>query len=151
MTAMCLVLKYFQICISYLDPALVGSRMDSLLSCYGFDCDCISCIAFKNMGSVPSAPEDSARRLEAVAALRDLIFPTGVPPVLPVNDSPTQQLEFMPAYLRFVFHESFIVFLSETFSEASHSGSYDLAMDTGISLLALYTLIYPPNYPQIGT
>ena len=41
--------------------------------------------------------------------------------------------------------------LSETFSKSSHEGDYTQAADSGITLLALYLLIYPRNYPQIGS
>jgi len=58
--------------------------------------------------------------------------------------------EPIPRKLLCVFHESYLANLSETFSKASHGGAHDLALDVGVTLLALYVLIYPPNYPQIG-
>jgi hypothetical protein len=56
----------------------------------------------------------------------------------------------IPRPLLCVFHETYLSDLSETFSKASHEGQYDLALDVGTIMLALYTIIYPPNYPQTG-
>lgn len=40
--------------------------------------------------------------------------------------------------------------ISEIFSQTSHEGQYNIALESGITLLSLYILIYPINYPQIG-
>jgi hypothetical protein len=56
----------------------------------------------------------------------------------------------LPAALQCVLHESYMEQLSEQFSKASHEGDYDISIRSGITLLALYLLIYPRNYPQIG-
>lgn len=40
--------------------------------------------------------------------------------------------------------------LSDKFRNASHDGLYDIAFESGITLLSLYLLVYPENYPQIG-
>ena len=40
--------------------------------------------------------------------------------------------------------------LSEAFSKTSHEGPYAEAIDRGLTLLAFYVMLYPPNYPQIG-
>lgn len=49
-----------------------------------------------------------------------------------------------------MLREGYMAGLSETFSKASHEGQCDLALESGLTLLSLYLLIYPPNYPQIG-
>lgn len=40
--------------------------------------------------------------------------------------------------------------LSERFSKASHEGQYEVALESGLTLLSLYMIVYPENYPQIG-
>jgi len=40
--------------------------------------------------------------------------------------------------------------LSDRFGKASHEGEYNIAIESGATLLALYLLVYPKNYPQIG-
>lgn len=63
---------------------------------------------------------------------------------------PVPSLENLPASLRCVLHESYMEQVSERFSKASHEGDYGVAVTSGLTLLALYLLIYPKNYPQIG-
>ncbi|CAK5284187.1 unnamed protein product [Mycena citricolor] len=58
--------------------------------------------------------------------------------------------ETLPPELLAVLNESFVAQLAETFRNASHDGSYQTAFTSGETLLALYRLIYPENYPQIG-
>lgn len=41
--------------------------------------------------------------------------------------------------------------LSERFSKASHEGQYEMALESGLTLLSLYMIVYPENYPQIGS
>jgi hypothetical protein len=53
--------------------------------------------------------------------------------------------EFLPA-----FHPSYLPSLAEAFSLTSHDGPYDVAVQKGATLLALYCLIYPTNYPMVG-
>jgi hypothetical protein len=56
----------------------------------------------------------------------------------------------LPSELQSVLHDSFLTGLSETFSNASKDGPYDLALFKGKSILAVYLCVYPPLYPQIG-
>ena len=63
---------------------------------------------------------------------------------------PTPRLEHLPVGLRCVLREDYLSSLSEEFSRASHEGDHAVALDTGLTLLALYVVLYPPNYPQIG-
>jgi SET and MYND domain-containing protein len=62
----------------------------------------------------------------------------------------TPQLEKLPVGLSCVLREDYISGLSEEFSKASHEGDYAVALNAGLTLLALYVVVYPPNYPQIG-
>lgn len=55
-----------------------------------------------------------------------------------------------PAELYPLLSEQFLPTLSEDFSRSSHEGTYDLALSSGRTLLALYSVIYPQSYPQIG-
>ena len=63
---------------------------------------------------------------------------------------PIRPIESTPPALYPVLREEYLTRLSSTFSESSHQGQYNLAIDSGMTLLALYVLIYPSNYPQIG-
>jgi len=63
---------------------------------------------------------------------------------------PIQPIESTPPALYPVLREEYLTKLSSTFSESSHQGQYSLAIDSGKTLLSLYVLIYPSNYPQIG-
>jgi hypothetical protein len=82
------------------------------------------------------------------------VFPSGV--VIDSDDGNVSraaaELSFgtIPDGLHPVLHESFIASVSEKFSRTSHDGPYAVALEAGVSLLALYVLIYQPNYPQIG-
>lgn len=53
--------------------------------------------------------------------------------------------------LPLVLSEQYLPNLAEEFSSASHDGPFDAALRRGRVLLALYVVIYPQNYPQIGT
>lgn len=93
------------------------------------------------MGRITEPPEE---RSELNRQFREYME-TAAPAHTMLSGSPT-----LPTMLGCVLHESYLPSLSETFSNASHDGPYDVALDTGESLLALYRLVYPPNYPQIG-
>ncbi|KAJ7175867.1 hypothetical protein C8R46DRAFT_1174602 [Mycena filopes] len=89
-----------EICLTYLDPALLQARQQIFRLSYGFECRCTSCLFFEKVGPIPTPPTDAD--------------------------------------------------VAETFRNASHDGPHALALSSGQTLLALYRLIYPPNYPQIG-
>lgn len=137
-----------QICIPYLDPAMTQSRHQIFELTYGFRCDCSSCLYIRSLGTLPELPteptelDDLGRQLREFVGIKDALL---LAPTLP-----TKSLESTPSSLHAVFHEAYMSSLSETFSRCSHDGEYDIALDTGITLLALYILIYPSNYPQIG-
>ncbi|KAJ7069695.1 hypothetical protein C8F01DRAFT_1217270 [Mycena amicta] len=134
-----------EICLPYLDPALLQSRRQIFQLTYGFDCRCDSCRFFGKLGRIPESPSSVDEQNSLAKRLRDFY-----------EDSPFDGLTFtkaspvIPTDLLPVFHESFITHLAETFSNASHDGEYATAISSGGSLLALYRLVYPPNYPQIG-
>ncbi|KAJ6477438.1 hypothetical protein C8R47DRAFT_1020498 [Mycena vitilis] len=134
-----------EICLPYLDPALLQSRQQIFQLSYGFDCRCSSCIFFEKVGPIPSPPMDQSERDRL--GLKLLEFVKTAPQdgmKLATSSSP------FPSDLLPVFHESFITHTAETFRNASHDGQYEIALPAGQILLALYRLIYPPNYPQIG-
>ena len=56
----------------------------------------------------------------------------------------------LPSELQPLLGPGYLPTLSEEFSRASHEGPYDRALSTGRVLLALYAVLYPLNYPQIG-
>ena len=56
----------------------------------------------------------------------------------------------IPSHLYPAFKEAFISSLSKKFTDAAHDGPYDVAQKAGAALLALYLMIYPDNYPQVG-
>ena len=58
--------------------------------------------------------------------------------------------ERLPHAIYPALHETYLPALSEAFSRTAHEGPYGDAVDTGLTLLALYVTVYPPNYPQIG-
>ena len=139
-----------QITIPYLDPALpYQTRREALRVNYDFECRCRLCIYQRDVEPVERPPEpgtDGSRRMEA--ALRT--FALGF-------DGETVQIpkvpglfEETPPQLRPVFHESYLPALAELFSKTSHEGPFSDAIEAGLTLLALYVLVYPPNYPQTG-
>jgi len=134
------------LCITYLDPALLQSKHQILELSYGFNCTCSSCRFIKRIDPIPELPTDSDELSTLGKQLRDFVgidFQHG--PSLPIRPIESTLPALYP-----VLHEEYLTRLSSTFSESSHQGQYDLAIDSGITLLSLYVLIYPSNYPQIG-
>ncbi|KAJ7780697.1 SET domain-containing protein [Mycena maculata] len=133
-----------EICLPYLDPALLQSRQQIFQLSYGFECRCNSCLFFDKVGPIPTPPADPAQKEDLVRQLIQFKITPYNGLALATSPDP------FPSELLPVFHESFITSLAETFRNASHDGEYSTAMTSGAALLALYRLIYPPNYPQIG-
>ena len=100
----------------------------------------------ETIGDIPSPPE-TPHGLQLVAETLRRFVDIDKHLNFGLKRMPQQEI---PESLRAVYHESYITTLSETFSKASHEGQYDIALDSGVTLLALYVLLYPVNYPQIG-
>ncbi|KAI0823932.1 SET domain-containing protein [Trametes gibbosa] len=143
-----------EITIPYLDPALpYQTRKEALQANYGFTCGCSLCQFQRGIDPVNLPPErgiesdiEALRKLDAalrVFALGADAQSLGVPNV-------SGLFQTTPPPLFSVFHESYLPSLSEVFSKTSHEGQYVDAVEAGLTLLALYALVYPPNYPQIG-
>ncbi|KAH7924953.1 hypothetical protein BV22DRAFT_1034559 [Leucogyrophana mollusca] len=138
-----------EICITYVDPALLQSRQQIYQLTYGFTCSCLSCTLMEGISRVPPLPasEDALKSLNT--ALRLFVSPSFDRDVSEAR-LPARPLSDIPSHLVPVFQESYLTKLSGTFSSTSHDGPYDIALDVGLTVLAIYSLIYPPNYPQIG-
>ncbi|KAH7915857.1 hypothetical protein BJ138DRAFT_1141031 [Hygrophoropsis aurantiaca] len=138
-----------EICIPYLDPALLQTRQQIFQLTYGFTCSCPSCIMMENIGRLPPLPESENELGALNTALRHFVFPSWEHDASEIL-LPAKPFTEIPRSLFPVLHESYLTQLSESFSSTSHDGPSDTALDVGLTLLALYALIYPPNYPQIG-
>ncbi|GLB38322.1 putative adenylate-forming reductase, a natural product biosynthesis enzyme that resembles non-ribosomal peptide synthetases, yet serves to modify one substrate, rather than to condense two or more building blocks [Lyophyllum shimeji] len=134
-----------EICVPYLDPALIQSRQQIFNFTYGFRCTCPSCQEMQHLGDIPAPPTEPEELSSIAKTLRNFV---GLDP--PLKVLPSKPKEAVPHLLLCVFHETYLSNLSETFSKSSHEGQYDLALDAGVTLLGAYIMIYPPNYPQIG-
>lgn len=108
---------------------------------YGFHCTCVSCKVLEQTGPVPSTPTGDEARAVTAKKLHEYMAS---------NPSQRGLLRPVPEDLRCFLSEDYIATLSEQFSAESHEGSYDSALQAGLSLLDVYRLIYPENYPQIG-
>lgn len=116
---------------------------------YGFKCDCRFCRFQSGIHSVDAPPErgsDALRTLEVTLRA----FALGVDAQSMRVPTAPRTFESMPAILQPVFHETYLPALSELFSKTSHEGPYVDAVEAGLTLLALYVVVYPPQYPQIG-
>lgn len=136
-----------QVCIPYIDPALMQTRQQVFQITYGFTCTCSFCTFLHKIGQIPEPPVDHSELVQLGLKLREFV---GVEDYLKTGKSQAKPLEDLPRSLRSVLNESYMSELSETFSKASHEGDYGKAADSGVTLLALYLLVYPKNYTQIG-
>lgn len=137
-----------QICISYVDPALIESRQQIFNLTYGFSCTCPSCNFIRTLGSIPSLPVSESALAELDSALQTFCFPSS-----DIDDHMLlagSALPDLPENFHPVLRESYLLRLTDAFSRSSHEGSYHVALDVGLTVLAVYLLIYPENYPQIG-
>lgn len=136
-----------QICIPYVDCVLLETRQHMFRYSYGFTCTCVSCVALDNLRTRKPVTPVASSALSA--ALRDYVFPAGTPDSAVIG-LPEIDLAALPAQLHGILSESFLAMLCESFRNASHDGPWDLALETGLTVLSFYLLIYPPTYPQIG-
>ena len=56
----------------------------------------------------------------------------------------------LPVHLQICKRGDYISSLVKRFEDASHDGPASTALETGRGILAIYALIYPPNYPLAG-
>ncbi|KAG6820728.1 hypothetical protein H0H93_012781 [Arthromyces matolae] len=133
-----------EICIPYLDPAMLQTRQQIFRYTYGFKCSCPSCVELEGFDVI--SPPSNSDELGGVASLLKAFVGLDKPFVT----LPTKPGGTIPSNLHCIFHEAYLSQLSESFSKASHGSQYDTAVEAGVTLLAAYILIYPPNYPQIG-
>ncbi|KAI9058305.1 SET domain-containing protein [Trametes sanguinea] len=139
-----------EVTVPYLDPALpYQTRQDALRANYGFECGCKLCVFQRSIEPVASPPQRGSEELRDMeAALRAFALGGNEHAVrLPARPA---LFETLPANLHPIFHESYLPSLSELFSKLSHEGPFVDAIEAGITQLALYAVVYPPNYPQIG-
>ncbi|RPD62331.1 SET domain-containing protein [Lentinus tigrinus ALCF2SS1-7] len=139
-----------EITLPYLDPALpYQTRQEALRANYDFQCTCRLCTFQRGIEPVPApALRGTAELKEVDAAIRSFALGDISQEVrIPMTPG---LFERLPAELYPIFHESYLPSLSEQFSKTSHEGPYADAVEAGLTLLAFYVVIYPPNYPQIG-
>ena len=129
------------------------TRQRALQANYGFACNCELCSFQKSVKTVPPLPADPedvrllhTKLCEFVATHVSQLDPGAQPP----SGQRRAAFDVYPPELYSVLGEQFLPTLSEVFSRASHEGPYDVALSHGRTLLALYVLLYPQNYPQIG-
>ena len=77
------------------------------------------------------------------------MFPDPSPDVITLPSSPVN-LEIVPVDVLPVLREACLAHFCELFSKSSHDGPFEVALRVGLTVLAFYVVIYPPNYPQIG-
>lgn len=142
------ILEGEEITIPYLDPALPFSdRQQTLQISYGFNCSCPLCHLGASLEETLPAPDN-----DQLTKLKDPLYEfTGCL----LNQQPSlsaslQNYADIPKSLLPFLHPSVLLKMSESFSQAAHGDSMSAALDVGHTLLAVYFLIYPPNYPQIG-
>lgn len=128
------------------------TRQDICGNLYGFQCQCESCFIQASIKEnqceiTGSARPDALQTVSALAAsLRELAFVDVDQPTWP-----SKALQFsLPTELYAIFDERVLPQLSSTFTDAAHDAQYNIALDSGMTLLALYLTIYPPFYPQTG-
>lgn len=140
----------------YLDPALpFQTRQEALWINYGFRCSCSLCTFEKDINpSRPALPVSDTVH-DAEAKLWNFVG-TNIAPLYPQNKTYVKGLDIgdarlsLPEQLYPLLHADYLPALSEEFSRTSHEGQCDRALTFGKTLLALYFVLYPPYYPQIG-
>lgn len=135
-----------KVTIAYFDPALPYSRRQEISQySYGFSCSCAACKHSASLGTITLPPTDEAGRKQLEERLTNFALPGFT------IEWPEHQLLFsLPADLSSVLHEDYLPSLSSTFRNASHDGPFETALRSGLALLALYMIVYPPRYPPSG-
>ncbi|KAF8840609.1 SET domain-containing protein [Paxillus ammoniavirescens] len=137
-----------EICIPYVDPALLETRQKMFQLTYGFTCTCLSCMALDRL-DIPHPAPAGKELISTGTALHHFLFPVPAPDMIELPKEPVH-LETVPSGLLCMFRESCLTELCESFSSFSHDGPFESALEVGLIVLAFYVVIYPPNYPQIG-
>lgn len=114
---------------------------------YVFQCQCPTSLFLRRIGPLPDIP---AAENDTLKISEELLEFVGFDSAKALISLPDKSLENLPPSLYCVLRESYMGGLSETFSKTSHEGQYDVALQSGDTLLSLYLLVYPLNYPQIG-
>jgi hypothetical protein len=116
---------------------------------YGFTCRCelchISHVRWRDEASIPAPPSTPPSLRSFGRAVQ--LFAFG-PPSRLRDDS--MLFKELPDALNAVMHPLYLSALAEAFSTSSHDGPLEDALDVGRTLLALYRIIYPANFPMIG-
>lgn len=95
-------------------------------------------------------PSDGVRFSQLETSLIALVLDRQVDGSVQLK-SGTFNISSLPAELHPLLSKSYLPGVSEAFSKASHEGDYNLALSAGLTLLALYIVVYPSNFPLIGT
>jgi hypothetical protein len=143
-----------QLNIPYLDPALpLQTRQDALSINYGFRCTCQLCKFQTDITPLPPLSNSSAVQQKLGSELCIFvdahIYPLDPQGTLRDSEAHTSRWK-LPKHLHTLFNADYLPALSEEFSRASHEGEYDKALACGKIVLALYLVLYPMHYPQIG-
>ena len=116
---------------------------------YGFKCICPLCSFSSSLNVSSPLVQDGSFLQNAEAKLRQFALGSDDRVVRVRADIHT--FTSMPETVHPLLHESYLPSISEEFSRTSHEGLYEDAVSKGLTLLALYVVLYPANYPQIGT
>ena len=129
-----------------MDPALpFGDRERALDIIYGFSCSCTLCDFQRTITPLLSDSDISLQSRQ-----RLLEFTECLTNVTHTHRDTLPDFSKIPASLHYLFHPSILPRLAESFSSKSHGPAPESALHDSLTLLGLYHLIYPPNYPQIG-
>ncbi|KAG8951727.1 hypothetical protein FRC04_005748 [Tulasnella sp. 424] len=145
-----------EITISYIDPASpLSSRQAALRRTYGFECTCGRCdmkVSIPSQHALPPQHELAKPK----TALCEWVFSDHPPALssvaaslLPVTNLTVKDVH--PALLD-LMNDYYLPALSSRFSDLAHSPNprSDSAVATGLTLLAMYFVIYPRYHPLIG-
>lgn len=143
-----------QITLPYLDPALpLTTRQDALRINYGFQCNCALCTYQTSISPLPPLPQNtqsvSALELQLCDFVTRNVVSLDPQRNITVTDINTARFS-LPKELHTLLNPDYLPSLSEEFSRTSHEGEASKALSHGRILLALYAVIYPSRYPQIG-
>ena len=100
----------------------------------------------QRIGGVAQYADPALKRLDAALRTFSLGDITRGPLHVPTE---TFLFESLPSALIPIMHEEYFPALTAAFGDAAYDAHPD-AVDTGLTLLAFYVLIYPPNHSQIG-